>query len=85
MQHATPKIHGIYKHYKGDLYLVEDIARHSETNEELVIYRGLYKNTPLWARPLSLFLDKLTPDQQTKFNQTYRFELQDIPSQNHYA
>ena len=36
------KIKGVYRHYKGDLYLVEDIAYHSETQDKLVIYRALY-------------------------------------------
>ena len=39
------KINGIYRHYKGDLYYVEDIAYHSETQEKLVVYRALYEDT----------------------------------------
>lgn len=74
------KIKGIYRHYKGDLYLVEDIATHSETGEKLVIYRGLYENSPLYARPMSLFLDKLDSDKAKEFDQEKRFELQDIES-----
>jgi hypothetical protein len=67
------KIHGIYKHYKGDLYIVEDIATHSETGEKLVIYRGLYGGSPLYARPLTMFLDKHDGEH-------YRFELREIES-----
>lgn len=74
------KVKGIYRHYKGDLYLVEDIATHSETGEEMVIYRGLYGNSPLWARPKSLFLDKLGSKKAQEFDQEYRFEIQDIKS-----
>lgn len=74
------KIKGIYRHYKGDLYLVEDIATHSETGEEMVIYRGLYDDSPLWARPKSLFLNKLDTKKAQEFGQEYRFELQDIKS-----
>ena len=78
-------IHGIYKHYKGDLYLVEDVATHSETSEELVIYRGLYYGDKfgqfhLCARPKAMFLEKLDPEKAQKFGQTYRFELQNIKS-----
>ncbi len=69
------KIKGIYKHYKGDYYIVEDIAIHSETLEKMIIYRGLYENSPLWVRPYSLFLDEVN-----KNNQKYRFELQEIKS-----
>lgn len=69
------KIKGIYRHYKGDYYLVEDIARHSETGEKLVIYRGLYEESPLWARPYELFIDEVNINGQKN-----RFELQKIES-----
>ncbi len=72
------KIKGIYKHFKGDLYLVEDIAYHSETNEKLVIYRALYEDSKLYARPEKLFTEEVN-----KNGQKYRFELQKIKSLNH--
>ncbi|WP_097459542.1 DUF1653 domain-containing protein [Mangrovitalea sediminis] len=46
---------GIYRHYKGQDYEVLDVARHSETEEEFVVYRALYGERGLWVRPLSLF------------------------------
>ena len=46
---------GLYKHYKGNLYQVIGICRHSESLEEMVIYRGLYADYGLWVRPKSLF------------------------------
>ncbi len=74
-------IHGIYRHYKGDYYTVEDVAHHSETDEELVIYRGLYGDSPLWVRPKSLFLAEIPSDKcKYGFTQKYRFTLQDIKS-----
>lgn len=75
-------IHGIYKHYKGDYYIVEDVALHSETGEELVIYRGLYNNAKLWARPKNLFLSALDPKEHPEVSQKWRFELQDINSKH---
>lgn len=52
---------GKYKHYKGDFYEVIYVARHSETKEELVIYRSL-KDKFLWARPKGMFLEKIIID-----------------------
>ena len=71
------KIKGVYKHYMGDLYIVEDIATHSETEEKLVIYRALYGDNAVWARPYNNFVEEVN-----KNNQKYRFELQNIESVN---
>ncbi len=48
---------GRYRHYKGGEYEVIGIARHSETDELLVVYRPLYNATGLWVRPLAMFLE----------------------------
>jgi len=48
---------GYYRHYKGNFYQVLDIARHSETKEDLVVYRALYGDFGLWVRPLSMFCE----------------------------
>lgn len=69
------KIKGIYRHYKGDYYIVEDIALDSGTLKRLVIYRALYENSQLWVREEEEFLEFV--DQE---NQKYRFELQEITS-----
>lgn len=47
-----------YRHFKGNEYLVLNIARHSETMEEMVIYQALYGERGIWVRPLGMFLDK---------------------------
>ena len=51
---------GVYQHYKGKSYEVTGVAKHSETLEELVVYRALYGKYDLWVRPLGMFLAKTT-------------------------
>lgn len=53
---------GLYRHYKGQQYRVLGVARHSETEEELVIYQALYGEYGLWARPLSMFCESVQVD-----------------------
>lgn len=50
---------GKYRHYKGKKYAVIGVARHSETLEELVVYRALYGNSALWVRPLKMFWEEV--------------------------
>lgn len=72
------KIHGIYKHFKGNYYLVEEIVKSSETLENMVVYRKLYEDGTCWVRPLTDFLAEVDHHKYPKVKQKYRFELQEI-------
>lgn len=69
------EVKGIYKHFKGHLYIVEDIALHSETLEKMVVYRDLKDKNKLWVRPLSMFEDLVDKEKYPDVKQKYRFEL----------
>lgn len=70
----------VYKHFKGDYYLVLDIATHSETLEKYVVYRALYGDNNLYIRPYDMFISKVDKEKYPDVNQEYRFELCDIKS-----
>ena len=48
---------GLYEHYKGNRYEVLHLARHSETEEDLVVHRALYGDRGVWVRPLAMFVE----------------------------
>ena len=70
----------IYKHFKGDYYMVEDIVIHSETKEQMVLYRALYGNGLRYVRPYEMFKEKVDKVKYPNVKQEYRFELQSIDS-----
>jgi len=69
---------GIYKHFKGNLYEVLVIARHSESLEEYVVYKALYGDQGIWIRPLSMFKESISRDGKT----IQRFEFVEATAEN---
>ncbi len=64
----------VYRHFKGNLYRVEGVAKHSETLEEYVVYRKLYDDRSLWIRPKEMFLSPVDREKYPDAMQEYRFE-----------
>ena len=70
----------VYRHFKGNLYLVEGIAINSETEEKMVVYRALYDDCGLYVRPYNMFIEKTDKEKYPLVEQEYRFQLVDIES-----
>ena len=68
---------GVYRHFKGNLYELVDVARHSETLEDMVVYRALYGERGLWARPAAMWGEIVEHQGQQTPRFTYIAEKED--------
>ena len=75
MEDERFKLHGIYRHFKGNLYTIEDVGYYSETKEKVVVYRALYGDHRLWCRPYTMFFSEVDHAKYPDVKQKYRFEL----------
>ena len=70
----------IFRHFKGDYYLMIDLVKHSETQETLVLYRALYGNCDLFVRPYKMFIEEVPKEKENPTGQKYRFECVTVSS-----
>ena len=74
-----PKAQDIYRHFMGNIYQIVTIAEHTETEEKLVVYQAMYGDFKIYARPLSMFLEKVDKQKYPDVTQEYRFERIENP------
>lgn len=70
----------IFRHFKGDLYLLEEFVTHSENGETMVLYRALYGECGLFVRPYDMFIEKVPENKENPTDQVYRFQEYNISS-----
>lgn len=71
----------IFRHFKGDLYMMIGFAQHTETYEQMVIYQALYDDCEIYVRPKKMFEEEVPKNKVNPTGQKYRFEVHRILSE----
>ena len=74
------ELNKVYKHFKGDLYIVLDVAINSETDKKMVVYRALYDDCKLYVRDYDMFLSEVDHEKYPSVKQKYRMEEVNVES-----
>lgn len=74
----NPRPQEIYRHFKGNIYQIITLARHSESGVKMVVYQQLYAPFEVYVRPLEMFMSKIDARKYPNEKQVYRFERLDI-------
>lgn len=71
----NPKPQEMYRHFKGNIYQIRCLAKHSETREMMVVYQAMYDTFQIYVRPLAMFMEEVDSTKYPNVTQKYRFEL----------
>ncbi len=72
---SDPKPQEFYRHFKGNIYQIRCLARHTETRERMVVYQAMYGTFEIYVRPLAMFMEEVDRVKYPDVKQKYRFEL----------